>query len=317
MGLLGDEWRMVRAGRHSIDVFLDLASAMSQDETAAVIDVIAARIELIGRSLLEAGDHPGFAAWVRHRFGPTLARLGLPGTANEDENRLSLRATLLRLVGITGDDPDLQRQARELAQRYMIDRGAIPATVAPEVLHVAAFAGDEILYDAYQARLSTLATEPEEYYRYLNALPWFRDPALVHRTLAYSLTPAVRSQDVASLLGALMALPWSSDAAWAFVRDEWPALTAKLDPFESLPGLAQSMSAFCSSTRADEMEAFFRAHPVPTSQLQLQQQIEAVRSCAELDVRERGTLKRWLAKASTSGTTAAPDPDSLRRPARP
>src|SRR4029453_2265969 len=38
--LLGDEWWMVRAGRHDIDLYLELAAAMATDETPVITETI-------------------------------------------------------------------------------------------------------------------------------------------------------------------------------------------------------------------------------------------------------------------------------------
>ena len=58
------------------------------------------------------------------------------------------------------------------------DSRSLPATLAATVLKVAALGGDRALYDQYVAKLGTLAAQPEEYYRFFNALSWFKDPAL-------------------------------------------------------------------------------------------------------------------------------------------
>ena len=41
ISLLGDEWWMVRAGRHDIDLYLDLAAAMASDDTPVITETIA------------------------------------------------------------------------------------------------------------------------------------------------------------------------------------------------------------------------------------------------------------------------------------
>jgi aminopeptidase N len=293
MGLLGDEWWMARAGRHAIDVFLDVASAMSDDDTAAVVDVIAARLFIVHDRLVDAADRARLEQWIRDRYGPTLRRLGLPGAATDSENAQSLRATLLSLVGIAGNDAAIQQRALELARRYMNDRGAVPPTLAPAVLQVAA-AGDPGLYDAYLARLATLESDPEEYYRYFNALPWFRDPALVARTLTFSLSPGARSQDAPALLAALMAVPWGREQAWPFVQMQWSRLLEKLDPAEGLPMLVNGLGAYCAGARAEEVRAFFTTHAVEGLGRTVDQQVEEIRSCAELRDRAAPVIARWL-----------------------
>jgi aminopeptidase N len=317
MGLLGDEWWMARAGRHSVDVFLDLASSLADDNTAAVIDVLAARLVFVHDRLTDAADRVRLERWIRDRFGPTLARLGLPGQAADNENDLSLRATLLILVGVTGNDVALQRRAAELARRYLADRRAVPPTIAPAVLQVAAAGGDTDLYDAYLARMAALASEPEEYYRFFGALAWFRDPALVSRTLAFALSPAARSQDVPALLAALMAAPWADDQAWQFVRAQWTAVAGKLDPAEGIPALVTGLGAYCSRDSAEQVQAFFAAREVSGLARTVDQQVEAIRSCAELRERAAAPLARWLDRNLTAGTPPAGDPGIPPLPARP
>ena len=48
VSLLGDEWWMVRGGRHDIGVYLDLGGALATDDTSAVIDAIAGRLTTTG-----------------------------------------------------------------------------------------------------------------------------------------------------------------------------------------------------------------------------------------------------------------------------
>jgi hypothetical protein len=42
--LVGDEWRMIRAGRHDVGTYLDLAGVMAADDTPSVIDELATRV---------------------------------------------------------------------------------------------------------------------------------------------------------------------------------------------------------------------------------------------------------------------------------
>ena len=147
ISLLGDEWWMVRAGRHDIDLYLDLAAAMANDETPVVTETIANRLASIGDDIADAAERARYQAWIRARFGPALAALGLPGPAGDAEDRQGRRGTLLHLVGVTGNDPEVQRKARELAMQYISNPSSIPSTLAPNVLQVAAVGGDATLYE--------------------------------------------------------------------------------------------------------------------------------------------------------------------------
>jgi aminopeptidase N len=295
LGLLGDEWWMVRSGRHDIDSFLDLSAMFANDDTPAVVDTIAARLTLIAHAIADPGQRVAFERWIRDRFGAALAVIGIPGNVDDSDEVQSRRATLLMLVGVAGNDPEVQRRARELAALYITDATTLPPSLAGTVLQVAAVSGDRVLYDQYVAQLARLAAQPEQYYRFFNALAWFRDPALVQATLAFALTPAVRTQDTGSLLAGLLARPWARDAAWAFTKAQWNTLVERLGTFQGIPAVVSGLSAMCSAAAATDIKTFFATHPVPAAQRGLQQSIERVENCAALDARQSPAFGAWLA----------------------
>jgi aminopeptidase N len=294
LSLLGDEWWMVRSGRHDIDGYLDLAAALANDTSPVIASTIANRVSFTGDHVVDRTDQRAFEAWVRTRFGPTLTSLGIPGSTTDADDRQSRRATLLMLLGVTGNDTEVQQSARELAARYIDDPQSLPPTLAPAVLEVAAISGSAALYDRYMAQLQKLSNQPEEYYRFFNALAWFRDPALVQRTLDFTLTQAARSQDVGILIAGLMGQPTSRDAAWNFVKTHWTDLTRKLGTFQGIPEIVSGLGSFCSADKAGEMSLFFREHPVPSSSRTIQQAVEKVQTCAAMDRRQSAPLGKWL-----------------------
>lgn len=291
ISLLGDEWRLMRAGRHDIGAYLDLAAAFAGDQTPAVTTNLAGSVGYVMTFVADAGQRPAFGAWVRATFRPALDAIGLTAGIGDSDDTNSRRGTLLQLLG---SDPDVQMRARELAEGYLADPSSLAPTLVGPVLQVAAAGGDAALYDKFLARVATPGTTPEEYYRFFNTLAAFRDPALVSRTLMYAVSPDVRSQDTPLLLGQLLGSPASQDTAWTFVKDQWPVITGKLGTFQGVPGVMGAMGAFCATDRAAEVTAFFKANPVPAAARILQQSIERITSCAAVDTRQSPAFTRWL-----------------------
>jgi puromycin-sensitive aminopeptidase len=296
--LLGDEWWMARAGRHDIGVYFDIASVHAADEVPSVIDQIGRSLGSAHEAIVEPSDAPRFEDWVRRRFGPELMTLGLPGSASDSDDRQSRRATLLSLVGVTGNSPDVQREARDLAVKYVADPMSVPPTLASTVLSVAAYGGDAMLYDLYIAQLPKLTGKPEEYYRFFNALPSFRDPALVQRTLRFAISSEVRTQDTATVIGGLLRGRSSQDAAWAFVKENWDMLTKTLGVFQGIPRIAGAVGAFCTREKRAEVEQFFKEHPVPPAERTLRQAFERIDSCVAVKTRQAPAVSSWLASAA-------------------
>ncbi len=295
LSLLGDEWWMMRGGRHGIDAFLDLAAALASDDTTAIVESIAERLTMVAGNVVDAGQRAAYERWIRDRFGPALAAIGIPGNVDDTDDRQLRRAALLRLVGVAGNDPRVQQQARAVAERYIEDPASLAPSLAATVLQVAAVAGDRQLYDRYVAQLARLSAQPEEYYRYFTALTWFRDPALVRATLELSLTPVARTQDVGTLLAGLMARPWARDAAWTFIKARWQGYVDRLGTFQGIPQVIAGLASLCSEPAAADLRAFFARNPVPAADRGLRRTIERIESCAALDRLQSPALGAWLA----------------------
>jgi aminopeptidase N len=165
------------------------------------------------------------------------------------------------------------------------------------VLQAAASSGDRALYDQYVAQLSKPGVQPEEYYRFFNSLSAFRDPALVQRTLEFAMSDAVRSQDTGTLIAGLISRPASREAAWAFTKREWRALTQKLGTFQGIPAIVSSLGSFCAADKADDVRQFFGRNPIKSSERTLQQSLERIEACVALDARQSTPFSTWLATA--------------------
>jgi aminopeptidase N len=295
LSLLSDEWRLIRSGRHDISAYLDLAAAWAGDTSPAVMKDLASRVGFVAGAIANSDEVPAFQSWVRRRFGPALDAVGLPGTASDPDDTQSRRAALLGIMG-SASDPAVARRARELAEQYLASPSSLPPSLVRQVLGVAAANGDAALYDRYVAKLAASSAQPEEYDRFLNALPAFRDPALVTRTLEYALSSSVRSQDAPAVFAGALAGP-QRDLAWRFVRDKWSALVEKLGVFQGLPGILGPLGSFCDRGKAEEIRAFFAKNPLPAAARLLQQSLERIETCAAIDARQSAPFAAWLKTA--------------------
>ena len=294
VSLLGDEWRLVRAGRHDVGTFLDLAAAFASDTTPAVTSDIAGRIGFVSGAIASESERAPLNAWIRATFAPALDAIGLDPAPGDSDDVQTRRGVLMGLLGGAGDER-VRAKATALALSYLDRVESVPPSLIGAALNIAAGAGDAALYDRMLAKMRASAATPDIYYRIFNALPAFRDPALVQRTLAFALTDEARSQDVPTLLTGLMGGA-RGDAAWTFVQQRWDAITAKVGVFQGVPYIVGGLGGFCSTARANEVKAFFEAHPEPAAARSLRQAIERIETCAAIDARQSAPLTAWLAK---------------------
>jgi len=282
---------MARSGRHDIGLYLDLAAAFANDPTPEVAGEIAGRINAILAQVADPGQRPAFEAWIRKQFRPALDAIGITPKAGDTDDVNSLRGTLLLLLS---SDPEVQKQARAMVERYLDDPSSLPPTLVAPVVTVAAIGGDAALYERYLAKMNASAATPEEFYRFFNALAAFPTPELRARTLEFALSDRVRTQDTPVLLSQLLGSPGSRDATWEYLKSHWDVVSKKVGGFLGMPAIAGALGAYCSPEKSDDIKAFFAAHPAPDAARTLQQTYERIATCVAVDQRQSAAFTKWL-----------------------
>jgi aminopeptidase N len=310
IALLGDEWSLVRAARHEIGTFLDLAAGFGGERTAAVMETLEQTLRAIADDLTTDASRADYERWIQKRFGSALEDVGWTAEAGEAPERAALRATLVRLLGESGRDPAVMKKARELASALLTDTNAVEPTLRSTVVNIAAIDGDAALYEKYLAHAKD-AVVPEERHRYMTGLTKFEDPALVQRTFDLVLSPDVRSQDAKLMIASLLGNPAGRKLTWNLLRDHWSGVQAKTGEFVGNTVIVRALSNFCGDEQAGEIRTFFAAHPVRDADRTLQQTIERVTTCGAIAKAQGPALTQWL--ETGSGRTAARVPTLEQR----
>jgi aminopeptidase N len=298
IALVSDTWALVRAGRIPIGDFLDLQQWFRSERDPAVAEEIYGALATIADSLTTPADETAFRSWVRGIMAPAVADVGWSASSGEGDSATRLREAVIGSAGFVGRDPAVIERAQQLASDLAAGKEDVDPSLRDTVVKLAAFFGDASLYDRFAARTHEMKN-PEEYYRYLFALPAFRDPPLVSRTLQMAVTPDVRSQDMAEFLALSLSStdPVVHRAAWEYVKTHWSEVHGKLTM--SSGGIVVRASGFgvCDQAGRDEITTFFRDHPVVSSERALKQTVERIDNCMALRQRQEGNLSAWLAKA--------------------
>jgi len=273
-----DLWAMVRAGKDPVENFLVIIRGLRADHNRLVVDSIAGHLDTIGRSLVPEQKQNYFQTIVQQQFSKLAQEIGWTSSANDDDDRKALRASLLGILGGV-DDPDAVAAARKITQAYIKDSGAVEGTIIGPALAVAAENGDAALYEQFtQAMVGARSTE--DYYHFLFALTSFRQPELVQRTLALVDQGKLRQQDYVRLFPALMANSSAREIAWDYLQAHWDSLAEKVTSFGG-SGAVPALGGFCSIEKRDEIKRFFTSHRAPGAERALQQSLERIAACVE------------------------------------
>jgi aminopeptidase N len=284
-------------GSRSATISLSLR-ACSRTANRAVLEDVLGRLSYIGQYLVSDRDRDAYRAWLRQYLTPAIKELGWEPKPGESDDTKTLRARLLKALGYDARDPEALAQARKIADKALADPPSVDRDLAKGAFALAALKGDTEFFGKLIAAMQT-PKSPEEYYIYFFTLPQFADPMLLHKTLEYSISSDVRSQDVLQLVTSVLANPDGQRLAWDFIRQHWTDLEKAGGPFAGAQVVGET-SDFCDAGLRDQVIEFFTAHKVAAAERTYKQSIERINNCVDLKSQQASQLASWLGQHGSS-----------------
>jgi aminopeptidase N len=257
------------------------------------------RLDYIQRYLVSDNDRNSYREWLLQFLSPAMREVGWDPKPGESDEQRTLRARLLNASGYDARDPEALAEARKIADKALADPSSVDHELAGVAFALAALNGDAAFYDRVMAALKSTKS-PEEYYTYFFTLPQFTDPKLLERTLEFSVSPDVRSQDALQLVTGVLANPAGEKLAWEFIRQRWPELEKAGGPFASAE-IVGATSVFCDPGMRDQVTDFFAAHKVAAAERTYKQSIERINNCVDLKSQQEPQLASWLGEHGNAG----------------
>ncbi len=295
VGLAGHQWAALRSGRADLSDFLAVVESYREEEEPEALEALLGGLAFLADPVAwSAGVRLSkrWSAWIGENFGDAFRKLGWLSTRGESDAIRLRRAALLRIVGGIAEEPSVVEEAGEAFEQDRRNRGSLDPNLAGPVVEIAAWNGDPARFEVYLREIHRGAT-PQDRMRFQMALAGFRDPVLTQRALELTLTDVIPTQNVALLLGRLVAGVHTREAAWEFIQKRWPELSKRVPP-----GLASrlvlALPALHTRKHKGEVSRFFRAHPLPTARRALKQTLERFDLDNELRRRLVPQLRAWL-----------------------
>ncbi len=290
IGLVGDQWALVRSGAGSVAEFLPLAYTLRADRNTAVFEAVRNPLNAVSDHVADPAQRGAYLAWQRRTYGPVLASLG-PAVAGEPEGTAELRADLFLQLG-QANDATVVSAAKRLAENYLAGDRTENPQMAVNALLVAASHGDAALY-AKVLRMYETAVDPQQRNTALRVLGRFTEPALVTRTLEYASSGKVPNQDSAGVFASELGQGQNRAQAWAYIKANWPKVSAQFTA-SSGRGVVSAAGGLCTAESRSDVEQFFTAHPVKNADRSLRGALERIDGCVALQARQQPQFAEWL-----------------------
>ncbi|ADV81353.1 M1 family metallopeptidase [Terriglobus saanensis] len=295
IGLIGNQWALVRARELSVGSYLDLVKTLRADEDAAAIDTAFIGIGYLQTRIANESEREGLNAAIRAEYGPVYRALP-KAKKHEDPNTRERRAQLFAVLGAAGE-PVVLQEAAVLKERYFHHDDSVDTLLATEAIGIAAQNGDAAYYDQVLA-WERSAQDPRSRSAALFTLTYFHNPALVDRTLNLAISGEVRNQDSYSLITRLLNAPDTRVQAWTFLKQNWQKANATFT-ISSGQRVIAATGVFCSKTDREDVAQFFSEHPVSSTERTLKIALSKIEECASTRESQQDELELWLKQNAT------------------
>ena len=292
IGLISDQWALVRADQAPIERFLDLVVSLRGEEDHVVLDEVVGRLGLIEHRFLADDDRGAFGKLVTGLYGDRAAKLGWSPPANEDDEVRLRRAVLLRALVVTARDAGAVAEAEK-----RLPAAGTTGDVDPNLLDIvvtaAARRADAARFEDLRARVKA-ETDPATKRRYLHALARVESDGLASRAVELALTDDVPMQDFSSYVSVLLSNRAAREAAFALISDRWSDVRTKADSPMILRRLVEALAGLPERRHYDAVRAFLEAHPLEGAKQAIAQTLERMQMDATLRDRILPRVGAWL-----------------------
>jgi aminopeptidase N/puromycin-sensitive aminopeptidase len=290
IGLLGDQYALMRAGKGGVGAFLDLVFALKADPDAPVLESALLKTESIEAVAAGPAETEKLDGLLRREFGPVYLSLGKPNRS-EAYNTQARRTILFSILGVSGDEHVLA-DARVLTDEVFAGKKPVDPALTDAAVVVSARNGDAALYDKLQ-HVAENAADPGLKSDALFTLARFQRPELVVRTLDYASSGKVRNQDAWILFSTLLQQTKTREIAWKYIREHWPAVSAQFTTNSGVRVVAATGS-FCTVEQRDEVKSFFATHHVDAAERTLSKSLDGIDDCIRRRAAQGPELRQWL-----------------------
>lgn len=294
LGIIRDAFDLAEAGIGDIVDALSLVAAYKNETDYSVWIEIATHMHRLSSLLYGQKAHDAYTQFAKEVFVPIAEKMGWDKKPNESHTDSLLRGIVLYAAGKYGDKKTIKK-AQELFADFITKKTAIDPDLRSVVYALVAENGGEkefkLLTDLYVKE--ELHQEKDRIMRGLTA---FKNPEIIHKTLAWSISENVRAQDAPRVLFSCFVNEYGRDATWEFLLKHWDYYQGKFAGMHGFSRVLGGAATFTSMEKAEQIETFFAKNPVAALNRTVKQVVEQITSNSFWVSKESQTIFNFLKK---------------------
>ena len=205
-----------------------------------------------------------------------LFNLGWDAKKSDKHTDAMLRAFVISALGKMNDE-EVTEEALKRYSKFLKSPGSLSPDLVEPICSIAAWNGDTKTY-AQLTKLYKNAKTMEEKLRFLGAMCGFKDTKLLRKSLDFSQTSEVRSQNMQLPIMKVAANPYGDKILWSWLKKNWKKLNKKVGHGNPLFNrIVASISSVADDSMEKEIKQFFKDNPTPGTERTQSQTLERIR----------------------------------------
>ncbi len=208
-------------------------------------------------------------------FNKVFAKLGWNPLNGEKPTNSLLRSQVISSLGRL-EDQDIVTEAKSRFAN-LLKTGNLNPDLRGPVYSIIAWTGDS---STYQKMLGLYRKAPtqEEMVRLLSSLANFQDKKLLSKTLVFTLSKEVRTQNIFQPIARMVTNPQGKELVLPWIKQNWKGIVSRFGVGNPLLNrIIGSTSIEADFAKEKEIKNFFAKHHVPGTEMKLAQTLERIR----------------------------------------
>ncbi len=287
VGLISDAYALAKAGKLKPEVLIGLLPAYSTERNSTVWEQLGLVIK--GLDKLTQGT-PNINKWfcqmARKLIEPCAKEVGWAPRSSDGHLGKMLRGTMISLLcTYNTDSQDVQAEARRRFAAFYADPNdhtSLPTDFAVPVYQAVLKAGGKIEFDQVMEIYHRAETNAERKLVF-GAIGYSSTATLKLLVLQWALSE-VKLQDFFYPMNSVaQSNVEGRNLSFEFFKEQFPRIKSMLE--KAVPSLMNAVISICCGgfydhAHVDEVEEFFKTHPLPQCERKISQTIEAMRISA-------------------------------------
>jgi tricorn protease interacting factor F2/3 len=271
-----DLFSLCISGDETVRNYLDFSDAYSsEDSYLATVNVVHNLSSLYFRAFDEKYSDE-IRVYASKHLKKILANLGWDPKKTDKHTDALLRGLAIFTLGKL-DDAEVATEAKTRYLKFLKNPASLHPDLIEPICSVAAWNGNSATH-AKLIKLYRNAKTMEEKLRFLGAMCSFKDEKLLLKSLDFSQTIEVRSQNMQLPIMKVAANPYGKKILWPWLKKNWSKLSKKVGQGNPLFNrIVSSISAVADDSMEKEIRQFFKKNPTPGTERTQEQTLERIR----------------------------------------